>query len=227
MERSVSPNSISAKVSSPQRIGIIGGGRGGRSILDLFLHSHSAQVCYVVDPNPTAPALVQAKHEGIPTYTSIPTALTHHSVDYVFEVTGQAAVAHEVAQHLEGSPTVLIPNAVARLLVQVLDETSAEVRREVSLAVGTIQGEISHSLEGSKKLVGEINRIMSNMQMLALNASIEAAKVGIHGKGFAVVADHMTKSVESVRRLTQEIESVNEKISNVSKQIETVLEKLK
>jgi methyl-accepting chemotaxis protein len=65
------------------------------------------------------------------------------------------------------------------------------------------------------------------MQMLALNASIEAAKVGVHGKGFMVVADHMTKSVESVRNLTKEIESMNSNIMQVSEQIDSALEHLK
>ena len=69
--------------------------------------------------------------------------------------------------------------------------------------------------------------IMSNMQMLALNASIEASKAGVHGRGFTVVADHLGKSVEAVRNLTQEINQVNQNIIQVAKQSEGVLEKLR
>jgi methyl-accepting chemotaxis protein len=61
------------------------------------------------------------------------------------------------------------------------------------------------------------------MQMLALNASIEAAKVGVHGRGFAVVADHMTKSVENVRKLTEDIGKVNNDIHVVSGQIDDAI----
>jgi methyl-accepting chemotaxis protein len=68
---------------------------------------------------------------------------------------------------------------------------------------------------------------MSSMQMLALNASIEAAKAGTQGRGFAVVADQMGKSVDTVRALTQEIESVNANIIQVSTQIDSILEMLK
>jgi methyl-accepting chemotaxis protein len=68
---------------------------------------------------------------------------------------------------------------------------------------------------------------MSSMQMLALNASIEAAKVGVHGRGFAVVADHMTKSVENVRKLTEDIGKVNSDIQQVAGQINTAIAHLK
>jgi methyl-accepting chemotaxis protein len=68
---------------------------------------------------------------------------------------------------------------------------------------------------------------MSNMQMLALNASIEAAKAGVHGRGFSVVAEHLGKSVDAVRNLTQEINQVNQNIIQVSERSASVLEKLK
>jgi len=76
-------------------------------------------------------------------------------------------------------------------------------------------------------VVSRINSIMSNMQMLALNASIEAAKAGIHGRGFSVVAEHLGRSVEAVRNLTQEINQVNQNIIQVSERSASVLEKLK
>jgi methyl-accepting chemotaxis protein len=65
------------------------------------------------------------------------------------------------------------------------------------------------------------------MQMLALNASIEAAKAGVHGRGFSVVAEHLGKSVDAVRNLTQEINQVNQNIIQVSERSASVLEKLK
>ena len=87
--------------------------------------------------------------------------------------------------------------------------------------------EITESLKGSAGLVGRINSVMSSMQMLALNASIEAAKAGVHGLGFAVVADNMGKSVETVRKLTLEIETMNTKIRQVALNIDRVLDRLK
>ncbi|WIL22423.1 MAG: methyl-accepting chemotaxis protein [Geothrix sp.] len=98
---------------------------------------------------------------------------------------------------------------------------------EVSDVVHPIKDRLATGLQGSQAIVKEINQVMSSMQMLALNASIEAAKAGTHGRGFAVVADQMGKSVDTVRALTQEIESVNANIIQVSTQIDSILEMLR
>jgi methyl-accepting chemotaxis protein len=113
------------------------------------------------------------------------------------------------------------------MMVQVLEMNAQTVRADISEVVGSIQGDLGRSLDTSTSVVNRINSIMSNMQMLALNASIEAAKAGIHGRGFSVVAEHLGKSVDAVRSLTQEINQVNQNIVQVSSQSATVLEKLR
>jgi methyl-accepting chemotaxis protein len=113
------------------------------------------------------------------------------------------------------------------MMVDVLNMNANAVREDISGIVGTIQQDLSRSLETSTSVVSRINSVMSNMQMLALNASIEAAKAGVHGRGFSVVAEHLGKSVDAVRNLTQEINQVNQNIIQVSERSASVLEKLK
>jgi hypothetical protein len=58
--------------SSPDRkslIGIVGGGKAGLQLLQIFLHSPLAQVEYVVDRELTAPAVVAARAAGLATFT--------------------------------------------------------------------------------------------------------------------------------------------------------------
>ena len=93
----------------------------------------------------------------------------------------------------------------------------------ITADITVIEKEIRQSLEGSRNVVSQINQIMNGLQMLALNASIEAAKVGVHGKGFMVVADHMAKSVDAVRKMTHEIETMNGNIQKVSEKISLAL----
>jgi methyl-accepting chemotaxis protein len=112
------------------------------------------------------------------------------------------------------------------VLIQELEEAKRRATGTVTQEILGITERLSSGLEGSQNLVGRINHIMSSMQMLALNASIEAAKVGVHGRGFAVVAEHMTKSVENVRKLTQDIAKVNSDIQQVSGQINSAIEHL-
>ena len=208
-------------------IGIVGGGRAGLGLLKFFQNSKIANVAFVVDPNPEAPAMETARANDVRTFAELPDALHRAPCDIVFEVTGKEEVANQLAQLASGTLTHVVSHHAARVVVQVQDENLERLRTSLTAPLNKIKSEINTSLDGSRNLVSRINQIMSSMQMLALTASIEAAKVGVHGKGFMVVADHMTKSVESVRNLTKEIESMNGNIMQVSEQIDSALEHLK
>jgi hypothetical protein len=208
-------------------IGIVGGGRAGLGLLKFFQQSKIANVAFVVDPNQEAPAMEAARASDLRTFTDLPDALQRAPCDIVFEVTGKEEISAQLLQLISGTSAHVVTHHAARVVVQVQDENLERLRTSLTGPLNKIKSEINTSLDGSRNLVSRINQIMSSMQMLALNASIEAAKVGVHGKGFMVVADHMTKSVESVRNLTKEIESMNGNIMQVSEQIDSALEHLK
>ena len=207
-------------------VGVIGGGRGGTQLFEFFDTSQLASIRFVVDTNPSAPAVLAARAKGIPTYLDFEKALSKETVDFVIETTGQEALDRRLTALLEGTPTEILTPGIARLMVQVMAEHRQHTRQEVSDVVHPIKDRLATGLQGSQAIVKEINQVMSSMQMLALNASIEAAKAGVHGRGFAVVAAEMGKSVETVRRLTLEIEGVNANIVHVSSQIDSILDML-
>ena len=77
-----------------------------------------------------------------------------------------------------------------------------------------------------QSLLDSIERITGDMQMLALNARIEAARVGDEGRGFAVVAQEMAGSTEAIRVAAKKLDGLNGGLKAVSDGLDAALQRL-
>lgn len=218
---------MAVAITNTHTIGIIGGGRSGSAMLRFLLKTNVAKVVFVMDIEPNAPGMVEARNHNISVFTKLPDALKQPLPDYIFAVSSDSEMDELLKQTLKGTPTRIINQSTSRMIVELVEDNRTQIQLGVGEAVNAIKKELLTTLTASQGLTYRISNMMASMQMLALNASIEAAKVGHAGKGFAVVAENMTKSVESVRKLTQEIEDVNKTLTTISGEIESVLVLLK
>jgi len=132
-------------------------------------------------------------------------AVTLNSVqimtDSIQRVADSAREAEEVAR--TASATALKGGeAVEKTVAGILQirETVAETTRKVK--------RLAESSQEISKIVALISAIASRTNLLALNASIEAARAGDAGRGFAIVADEVRQLADRAAKSSKEIEQI-------------------
>ncbi|MBN2385353.1 methyl-accepting chemotaxis protein [bacterium] len=99
----------------------------------------------------------------------------------------------------------------------IMNEKSVKGMDQIREQMETIAQTILSFSERSQQIVdiiASVNDLAQQSTILALNASIEAAKAGEHGKGFAVVAMEVRNLAEQSQEATAQIRTILNEIQN-------------
>ena len=163
-------------------------------------------------------------------------------------ITTMASAAEEITANISGvnNSLEMVDQSVSTVAnaVKEVNDSLEQVRKRCVTAskeskqanqkatnARSVMKELASSATEIGKVIAVINRIAEQTNILALNASIEAASAGEAGKGFAVVANEVKdlarQTSEATKMISQKILEIQGKSNDVSKANNEITDSIK
>jgi sorbitol-specific phosphotransferase system component IIBC len=197
---------------------LVGGGRGGVGIIEMSSQVPDMEIVGVVDVKTDAVAIQLAQKLGIRTFTDVQEGLKMPAVNTVLNITGNQKV-NQLIEENKRPDIKVIDDFVTGMLYHLIKSQvlmSEELNEKVAVLSKSVSEAKTH-INNTHEVIGFINKVSQQTNLLGLNAAIEAARAGEHGRGFAVVATE-------VRKLSEDSVDATKKINDILGNIETSMQ---
>ena len=120
----VKPQSLQTSRKRPSagatNVAIIGGGRGGTALMEIFANDPLVQIVGVAEINPSAAGVTLAKRLGIPVTRDYRKLLAMKRVDLIIDVSGNAEV-RQLLQDFHRMGVTIIGGASAKFMWELIE----------------------------------------------------------------------------------------------------------
>ena len=139
---------MAARIIHGHPILIIGAGRGGSALLEMFLEDELVEVIAIADPNTDAPGMKMAASHGIPTYADAGEAL-RACKDYpdciIYNLSHDDAIADEVSKVFSNKN---VTSGLEAKLVWQMVTNLRRIKNEFEKSQGQLQAIIQNAMDG-------------------------------------------------------------------------------
>jgi len=180
------------------RLIIIGAGKGGAALLELFRNDSNVEVLGVADKNPRAAGMELARALGLPVTADFRELLRRKTADLIIDVTGDAEVAREINQLKHEGIEVVGGNA-ARFIANFIQARSkaALIEDQYQLALRELESHAdSEFIIGNNPKMKEVAELVRKVAPAPTTVLIR----GESGTGKELVA----RAIHRHSRLTNE-----------------------